>query len=79
MHHFKRTITLTFEGSPDLYRIVRAGFVNQGTSLNRWCIENGVNRQTAEKALKGERVSRRSRTMLATIVDEALGSQGLGA
>lgn len=55
MHKIQYSVTFTITGSPELYHAVRAGFVNQGTSLNRWCIANGINRQTAEKALRGER------------------------
>ncbi|AKB07703.1 TPA: hypothetical protein ACGFW3_002676 [Vibrio cholerae] len=39
--------------SVDLYTQVKAGFLLQGTSLNRWCVENGVHRQNAAQALKG--------------------------
>ena len=53
MHQLSRRFELSLIGSPNLYLLVRAGFVNQGTSLNEWCIARGVNRQTAEKALKG--------------------------
>lgn len=49
--------------SDDLYRMVRAGFVAKGTTLNAWCIANQVNRQTAEKSLKGERRGQRSRDL----------------
>ncbi|CAM4039704.1 hypothetical protein VIVU109783_19655 [Vibrio vulnificus] len=39
--------------SVDLYTRVKAGFLLQGTSLNRWCVENGIHRQNAAQALKG--------------------------
>ncbi|EOV1092757.1 hypothetical protein ACOLXF_002424 [Vibrio fluvialis] len=39
--------------SADLYTQVKAGFLLQGTSLSRWCAENGVHRQNAAQALKG--------------------------
>jgi lambda repressor-like predicted transcriptional regulator len=68
----KHTITVEIPGSEDLYLAVRAGFVARGTTLNAWCIENGVNRQTAEKALKGERFSRRSSALRQKLVAEAL-------
>lgn len=38
---------------PDLYAQVRAGFVSQGTSLNRWCLVNQITRQHAAMALLG--------------------------
>ena len=58
MNLLKHTFELTILGSTDVYLMVRAGFVNQGTTLNRWCIAKGINRQTAEKALKGLSTSR---------------------
>lgn len=38
-----------------LYPSVRAAFIQQGSSLNRWCSENGVNRVVATYALTGKR------------------------
>ena len=38
---------------PDLYVQVRQGFVGQDSSLNKWCLENGIKRQNAVAALKG--------------------------
>lgn len=37
----------------NLYAKVKAGFLLQGTSLHRWCIDNDVKRQNAAQALKG--------------------------
>ncbi len=37
----------------DLYTQVKAGFLLQGTSLHKWCLENGIHRQNAAQALKG--------------------------
>ncbi len=34
-----------------LYADVRAGFIAQHTSLNKWCKDNGVQRQNARAAL----------------------------
>lgn len=34
------------------HRLVRAGFIAQGTSLQAWCNQEGVTRQNADKALK---------------------------
>lgn len=42
------------------HRAVKAGFVAQGTSLNDWCKRNSICRPTADKALKGERKSKKS-------------------
>lgn len=72
MNKLSTTLELTFVASPNLYHAVRAGFVNQGTSLNKWCIARGINRQTAEKALKGDRHSKMSRALLAELLGAAL-------
>jgi len=39
--------------SKDLLAKVRAGFVAQGTSLNRWCAEHGVLYPNARQVLIG--------------------------
>lgn len=36
------------------HRLIRAGFVAQGTSLKAWCEQQGVKRQNADKALVGQ-------------------------
>jgi len=41
-------------GSPELFQRVRAAFVARHTSLAAWCAENGVYRQNAARALKGQ-------------------------
>lgn len=33
--------------------IVRAGFVARGSSLHRWCRENGADTSNARRAIKG--------------------------
>lgn len=38
----------------DEYLKIRAGFIAQGTSFRRWCVENGIKRQNATKAAIGE-------------------------
>lgn len=53
-------LVITIAGSDDLYQTVRAALVARNSSLNAWCNAAGVNRQTAEKALKGARHSRRA-------------------
>lgn len=63
MNQIRHTFSLAVEPSDDLYRMVRAGFVAKGTTLNAWCIANGVNRQTAYKALRGERHGENSRCL----------------
>lgn len=36
-----------------LYASVRAGFISQHTSLNKWCKAHGIHRQNARDALLG--------------------------
>jgi hypothetical protein len=36
-----------------LYASVRAGFISQHTSLNKWCRAHGIHRQNARDALLG--------------------------
>ena len=38
-----------------LYRTVRANFILKGTSLNAWCLSNGVTREWAAQCLTGRR------------------------
>lgn len=45
--------TLNNENEIELYTRVKAAFLLQGTSLNKWCLENDVRRQNAAHALKG--------------------------
>ncbi|GHW89636.1 hypothetical protein VCSRO6_0761 [Vibrio cholerae] len=54
--------------SVDLYTQVKAGFLLQGTSLNRWCVENGVHRQNAAQALKGLWKGERSNSLKEKII-----------
>jgi lambda repressor-like predicted transcriptional regulator len=36
------------------YAEIRAGFVSKGTSLHKWCKQNGYHRQNAYAAIMGE-------------------------
>jgi len=72
MNQIKHTFSLSVTPSDDLYRMVRAGFVAKGTTLNAWCIANGVNRQTAYKALRGVRHGKNSRDLRECLVAAAL-------
>ncbi len=74
MSQIQHIISLSVAPSDDLYRMVRAGFVAKGTTLNAWCIANGVNRQTARRALSGERNGKNSRQLRERLVDAALKS-----
>lgn len=42
-----------FQPGKPLYHKVRAGFVDQGISLNRWCKENGYRIENARSCLTG--------------------------
>lgn len=57
-------------GSDDLYNMVRAALIARGTSLNQWCKANRINRQTVDKALKGQRIGRRSQAIRDKLVAE---------
>lgn len=66
------------KAGPDLYVQVRQGFVGQNSSLNRWCLENGIKRQNAMACLKGmwngpKGTALRERVVIAAgIVDSSL-------
>lgn len=68
-------LPLTIAGSDDLYQMVRAAFVARKSSLNAWCKAAGVNRQTAEKALKGERHGRRALELRKRLIAELFSEQ----
>jgi hypothetical protein len=72
MHRLKNIPTRVIIGSQELYLEVRGGFVASGTSLNRWCIANKVNRQTAERALRGQSTTRSAIRLVERIVSDAL-------
>jgi hypothetical protein len=42
-------------GSQQLYLTVRGAMIKNGLTLNQWCLQNGVTRQWATLALKGQR------------------------
>lgn len=72
MHIISTHVDVVPIGSPGLYVAVRAGFVNQGSSLNKWCLAHGVSRQTAERALSGVTTTRKALRLVASIIAEAL-------
>jgi len=55
LHQIRHNLTLSFDGSDELYKAVRTALVANGTSLNAWCKANGLNRQTVTYALRGQR------------------------
>lgn len=70
MHQIKITPATGLVGSEDTYRAVRAAFIARGTTLNAWCKDNGLYRQTVEKALKGLRHSRNGARIREQLVRE---------
>ena len=72
MHQIKHILPITIAASDDLYKAVRAYFIAHGTSLNAWCIANNVNRQTVEKALKGQRYSKKADNLRNRLIVECL-------
>lgn len=72
MRQIKYTVTRTIIGSEDLYLAVRAAFVARGSSLNNWCIANGVNRQTADRAVRGKTTTRAALQLVERVVAAAL-------
>ena len=79
MHQIRHTLPLTIPASKELDRAVRAAFVAQGTTLNAWCIANGLKRQTVDKALKGERHSDLSRELIKRLLKDALNIESFSA
>ena len=57
------------------YNRIRATLTAQGTSLNSWLNERGINRQMAYRALKGRSISSRSVEVRRKIVSEVLGTE----
>jgi hypothetical protein len=58
-------------GSPALYATVRAAFIRQGSSLNRWCVSNGLSRFTVERALTGKSTTRSALAIVSRAVEAA--------
>ncbi len=52
----------------NLYHSVRSGFVGQGSSLNSWCISNGVALSNARRALLGQWNGPKAKELVARIV-----------
>lgn len=53
------------------HRRIRAGFVLKGTTLQAWCIKNGVKRQNADKALLGQWNGPKARSVVQQIMADA--------
>jgi hypothetical protein len=57
--------------SPELLRSVRAGFIQQGLSLTKWCVANEIKRQWATAVLIGRRDGPAARAMRSQIIAAA--------
>ncbi len=56
-------------------KIVRAGFVLQGTTMNIFCIRNGIDRRNAHKALVGKWSGVKGRELRNRLIDAARGEE----
>lgn len=57
------------EASTELVRIVRGALIQQGSSLAKWCAENGIKRQWATAVLSGRRDGPAARALRSKLVD----------
>ncbi|POZ49868.1 hypothetical protein [Methylovulum psychrotolerans] len=48
---------------------VKAGFVNQGTSLNAWCINNDINQGNATRAVLGVWAGKKGKALRRRIIE----------
>lgn len=69
-HRIRRNLAVSIVGSEDLYNTVRAALIAKGTNLNRWCKANRINRQTVDKALKGQRTGRHAQEIRDRLITE---------
>lgn len=53
------------------HRLVRAGFIAQGTSFQAWCAREGVTRQNADKALLNKWKGPTASKLVARILEAA--------
>lgn len=60
-----------FTPGKDLVLKVRAGFVAQGSSLSRWCQQNGIDRPNARLCLMGAWDGPKSRMLRMRIAEAA--------
>lgn len=58
-----------------LLATVRAGFVQQGTSLTAWCDQNGLTRQNVRTALLGGWNGPKAQQLRSQIVEASKGSK----
>ncbi len=60
-----------YSEEPSLYTKVKAGFLLQNSSLNKWCTDNGVTRQLAAQVLKGVWSGSRSIALRDRLISES--------
>lgn len=53
------------------HRLVRAAFIAQGASFQAWCIQEGVTRQNADKALMNQWKGPKAAALVARILEAA--------
>ena len=68
------TIPTRLAPSPQLYSTVRGILIANGTTLSDWCKENGLLRQSVEKALKGEWRGHKADKTLDLVFSDILGT-----
>lgn len=78
-HRIRRNLPVQIVGGDDLYDMVRAALIARGTNLNRWCKTQDINRQTVDKALKGQRIGRRAQELRNKIAAELFPEAELAA
>jgi|GEM_PF-1171117 len=54
-----------------LYSKIKAGFISKGTSLNKWCKQNGYHRQNAAAAIKGDWVGEKATLLCNLLIVES--------
>ncbi|MFV8387576.1 hypothetical protein ACNO5E_26110 [Vibrio parahaemolyticus] len=57
--------------SRELYRVVMAGFVMQGSSLSQWCKKNNVARSNVVSALTGSWNGPKAQLLRAQIISDS--------
>lgn len=53
------------------HRLVRAGFTAQGTSFQAWCVQEGITRPNADKALLQQWKGPKASELVARILEAA--------
>lgn len=63
------------EGRKHYLNIIRAGFTWQGSSLARWCNEEGHHRQNVVKAILGQWAGPKAEILKAAAISAATGGR----